>query len=107
MDYYPVDLFNINIKSRDEIVNNFGRSLLYLCPELYVDTLNRRNGKYLNGEFTYLSRLGASVIDYIIMSTDIYENVFKFEVQNLDFLTISRFMLPLKAYRLIKFALIL
>ena len=30
MDYYPVDLFNISRKSRDEIVNNFGRSLLSL-----------------------------------------------------------------------------
>ena len=85
MDYYPVDLFNISRKSRDEIVNNFGRSLLSLCRELGVHTLNGRNGKDLNGEFTYLSRAGASVIDYTIVSTDIYKNFFKFEVQNLDF----------------------
>ena len=92
MDYYPVDLFNISRKSRDEIVNNFGLSLLFLCRELGVHTLNGRNGKDLNGEFTYLSRAGASVIDYTIVSTDIYKNFFKFEVQ--IFLTISRFMLP-------------
>ena len=73
------------IYSRDEIANNFGRSLLSLCPELDVHTLNGRNGKDLNDEFTYLSRAGASVIDYIIASTDIFENFFKLEVQNLDF----------------------
>ena len=71
MDYYPVDLFNISRKSRDEIVNNFGRSLLSLCPELDVHTLNGRNGKDLNDEFTYLSRV----------------------------------MLPLKAFRLVKLKL--
>ena len=69
----------------DEIVNNFGRSLLSLCRKLDVHTLNGRNGKDLNGEFKYLSRAGASVIDYMIVRTDIYENFFKFEVQNLDF----------------------
>ena len=30
MDYYPVDLFNINRKSRDKIVNNFSRWLFII-----------------------------------------------------------------------------
>ena len=46
---------SINRKSKDDIVNNFGRSLLSMCRELDVHTLNGRNGKDLNGEFTYLS----------------------------------------------------
>ena len=45
LDYYPVDLFNIRIKSRYKIVDNFGRSLLSLCRRLDVHTLNERNGK--------------------------------------------------------------
>ena len=40
---------------------------------------------YISGQFTYLSSAGASVIDYIIVSTYIYESSFEFNVQNLDF----------------------
>ena len=58
--------------SKDSTVNNFGKSLLNLCFMLDCVIVNGFCNGDANGEFTYVSPHGSSVIDYFIISEDLF-----------------------------------
>ena len=62
-------------KSKDKINNKPGRQLLELCSENNFVILNGRSISDKNGEFTYISSLGSSVIDYTIVSQVLFNRV--------------------------------
>ncbi|CAG2242681.1 unnamed protein product [Mytilus edulis] len=70
--------------NKDKITNNFGRSLIQLCcaKDLYI--LNGRKHNDRDGEFTYMCANGASVIDYIISSYNIFRWISHFSVLSVD-----------------------
>lgn len=57
-------------KSKDKVVNTFGRCLL--CHNLNIHFVNGRMGKDIDGEFTFMSAAGCSVIDYFIISSELF-----------------------------------
>ena len=62
--------------SQDEVLNNYGKSLLNLCTALNLCILNGMcNGDRL-GRYTYISETGSSVNDYFIMSSDLLAVVY-------------------------------
>lgn len=81
-DWYQVDNFNEPRKSCDinEKVNNFGRELLFLCKTLSIHILNGRFADDADGHFTCLTQRGASVIDYGILSSQLFYKVQNFKV---------------------------
>lgn len=84
-DWYISDTFSTIKESKDHTVNTFGRSLLSLCYEQNIHTLNGRGTEDKFGEYTYVSSAGASVIDYIIVSSEISDLFDSFKVMELDF----------------------
>lgn len=83
-DFVDIDPFNVPRYSKDTIANSFGKSLLSLCCNLEMHVLNGRKHSDMGGEFTYVSHLGKSVIDYITVSTELFEDVKDFQVMNID-----------------------
>ncbi|KAK6191078.1 hypothetical protein SNE40_002826 [Patella caerulea] len=83
--FYDVDDFNTRRRSKDTIVNGYGRSLLELSKTHGVYTLNGRTNGDINGEFTYICHNGKSVIDYVLVSKNLFNKVVKFEILNEDF----------------------
>ena len=62
-----------------------GRTLLDLCISSQLGILNMLNGRMLDdplGKVTYHGPLGSSVIDYVIASENIYENILYFKVHD-------------------------
>jgi hypothetical protein len=79
--WYPVDNFCLNRESCDKNnVNNFGVSLLQLCQMLNVHILNGRSTGDLKGDFTCITPRGCSVVDYVLLSSELFEIVNNFEV---------------------------
>ena len=63
----------------------FGLSLIDLCCQFDIHSLNGRTGDDQDGDFTYVSESGCSVIDYILTSTEVMlKSVNSFEISNLD-----------------------
>ena len=58
--------------SKDSIVNNFGKSLLNLCFMLDCVIVNGFCDSDVDGQFTYVSPHGSSVIDYFIVSEPLF-----------------------------------
>ena len=58
--------------SKDNTVNNFGQSLLDMCFLFNCVILNGLCKNATSGDFTYVSPHGSSVIDYVIMSKDLF-----------------------------------
>ena len=58
--------------SQDSVLNNFGKSLLSLCTALDLCILNGRCEGDQQGCYTYICEHGSSVIDYFIMSSELY-----------------------------------
>jgi hypothetical protein len=79
-DEYVSDNFNIPRNSKDSTVNTFGYDLIDMCHALSVHVLNGRVTGDEQGEFTHVSRQGASVIDYMAVSSDMFTNVKHFTV---------------------------
>ena len=63
MEWYEVSNFTIPRNSEDNIINNFGRSLLTLCQELDIYIVNGRVDGDYTGKYTYITDNGASLID--------------------------------------------
>ena len=81
---YQTDYFNIPRKSKDRSYNRFGISLLNLCCSFNVHTLNGRLVGDTDGNFTCIANNGASVVDYIICSSEIFSYVSDFRVLEND-----------------------
>ena len=77
--WYTADTFNIPLPSKDQTVDNFGESLIHLCIEFNVHVLNGRMCKDLKGEVTNVKNIGTSVVDYIVLSSELFPNVIDFE----------------------------
>ena len=58
--------------SMDKGVNNFGKSLLNLCFLLDCRIVNGSCGSDKCGDFTYVSPHGRSVIDYCVISSELF-----------------------------------
>ena len=58
--------------SRDNITNMFGRQLITLCEMCQLVPLNGNTKGDEEGKFTFVSTLGKSVIDYALVSADIF-----------------------------------
>ena len=65
--WWESDAFCVPRKSRDKSVNTFGLTLIDLCKELGVHMLNGRSVFDNDGEFTFLSTIGKSVVDYVLV----------------------------------------
>ncbi len=63
---------NLNRKSQDNVVNNYGKFLLNLCTTFDLCILNGVCKGDLQGCYTYISETGSSVNDYFILSNDLY-----------------------------------
>jgi len=74
--------------SQDTVINGFGKSLLNMCTALNLSILNGMCHGDRNGCYTYISDMGSSVIDYFLMSSDlfaiIYETCSLNVVENID-----------------------
>ena len=81
---YPTDSFCLSRRSKDEKINNFGHSLLEMCCSFDMYIMNGRLFNDHDGNFTYFSTNGQSVIDYIIASTDLFSYVSYFSVEDID-----------------------
>ncbi len=82
--YYSNDHFEGYRKSKDKVVNTFGHCLLDMCCNLNIHFVNGRIGKDINGEFTFMSAAGCSVIDYFIISSQLFIYVKDFEILYVD-----------------------
>ena len=60
--------------SKDDTVNNFGKSLLDLCLLFDLTILNGYCEGDEEGEFTFVSPQGCSVIDYFLVPGHLHEN---------------------------------
>lgn len=80
---YISDYFNLRRFSLDKTVNNFGKCLTDLCSVLNIHIMNGRCGSDKNvGDYTFIGRNGTSVIDYIIASFSLFDNVVDFDVES-------------------------
>ena len=59
-------------RSKDRTVHKFGKSLLNMCFMLDCIIVNGFYNSDVDGEFTYVSPHGSSVIDYFIISEDLF-----------------------------------
>lgn len=59
-------IHSVNRNSKDLVVNSNGRKLLDFFDNFGLVILNGRTEKDLNGEFTYISEVGCSMIDFIV-----------------------------------------
>ncbi len=77
------DYFNLERFSSDKTVNNFGKYLLDLCAVLNIHMMNGRCGKDKQvGDFTFMGVSGASVIDYLLASSTLFEHVIDFSIDS-------------------------
>jgi hypothetical protein len=58
--------------SQDNVLNNYGKSLLNLCTALDLCILNGQCEGDLEGCYTYISENGSSVIDYFLLSNELF-----------------------------------
>ena len=97
---YPSDDFCVPRNSKDDKYNTFGMSLIELCCSHSVHLLNGRLFHDKRGEFTCFANNGASVVDYMIASTDLFKLVKKFCVSDIIYsvhcLLRCTLVLPLK-----------
>jgi exonuclease III len=87
LDSFPDDLFKAAPQrrtSRDQTINSFGHKLLQLCINTNVNIVNGRHGNDAKeGNFTYMSANGRSVVDYVLTNTDNFELIKEFEVKGI------------------------
>jgi hypothetical protein len=81
---YDVDSFSQCRNSKDLGQNSFGTSLRRMCCNLGIHVLNGRTDGDSQGEFTFISHLGKSVIDYVIASSALFNHVIDFRVLECD-----------------------
>ena len=67
---------SVGRKSQDGMFNSFGKSLINMCTSLNLCILNGICQGDPLGCYTYISPFGCSVIDYFLMSCDLFAVVF-------------------------------
>lgn len=77
-----VNPVNENRYSCDKTVNSAGRMLIDICKVFSLYILNGRSGHDNGiGNYTYVSTLGSSVIDYCLCTGDVTEHIKEFRVE--------------------------
>ena len=81
-DWYDEDFFKRPRSSCDtnEKVNNFGNHLLWLCQSLGIHIVNGRTASDKEGHYTCLTTRGPSVVDYVLLSSELFVCLDDFEV---------------------------
>ena len=69
---YPIDSFDLPRKSKDNIYNNFGLSLVELCCTYGIHVLNGGLFNDIQVEYTCFVNNGASAVDYMMASTNLF-----------------------------------
>ena len=85
-DWYPESDFSVPRNSRDAETepNSFGRSLIQLCHALDIHMLNGRSPQDPDGEFTFVSDSGCSLVDYVLVQPEYYHQIIDFRVDKED-----------------------
>ena len=84
-DWWSADNFSIPRQSRDKhAMNNFGRSLINYCKQFQIHMLNGRSPHDQSGEYTFCSATGQSVVDYILVSSCLFDKITNFSVGTRD-----------------------
>lgn len=81
---YNPSTFCKDRKSKDKVYNEYGLALLELCKDLDVHILNGRFPGDEYGNFTFQTDRGNSVIDYIMLSSSVFNFVMDFKVLTCD-----------------------
>lgn len=86
---YVESTFNIKRKSKDmhSEPNDHGKSLIKLCTNFDVHFLNGRAPGDEEGELTCYTGNGSSLVDYTMVSTELFRHVRHFEIGAEDHLT--------------------
>jgi hypothetical protein len=71
-NFYCVSDFDIKRTSCDKEVNIFGEHLLEICKSLDIHIVNGRAPSDQTGQMTFISSRGASVIDYFVVSSQLF-----------------------------------
>ena len=79
-DWYEADDFQKIRNSMDTEINRFGTTLVDTCKIFGLHMLNGRIGEDTQGNFTYISERGKSLIDYVILSAHLHNIVDTFKV---------------------------
>eukprot|EP00745_Piridium_sociabile_P040619 TRINITY_DN784_c0_g2_i2.p1 TRINITY_DN784_c0_g2~~TRINITY_DN784_c0_g2_i2.p1 ORF type:complete len:579 (+),score=61.48 TRINITY_DN784_c0_g2_i2:324-2060(+) len=74
IDYNNMDEDEFSRCSKDDTINNFGKSLLNLCFLFDVYILNGFCSNDKEGDFTFVSPNGSSVIDYFLIPCNLLSN---------------------------------
>ncbi len=77
---YKADAFQIKRHSKDSVVNKYGMDLVELCTTLDCHIMNGRSRSDPRGDFTCYSGDGASVVDYCLCSSDMFNLTTDFAV---------------------------
>ena len=72
-DFYELDTFTINRKTKDVNLISFGQTLVSLCKSFNIHVINGRTKGDSLGELTYISKTGCSQIDNSIVSSELYD----------------------------------
>jgi exonuclease III len=79
-DWYNNDNFFKKRASKDKVVNSNGRDLLTLCKNQNIHILNGRTKGDKLGNYTFIGAQGKSLIDYLIVSSSLFDHVNEFAV---------------------------
>ena len=84
MEWYIEDNFSIarNSMDADCRVTLYGLYVLEICKTYGVHMLNGRKSGDMNGEYTYMSSTGKSIVDYILISSSLFEQIIDFSVED-------------------------
>ena len=80
---YDEDLFDLPRQNRDREVNRYGLSLIDLCCTHNVHIVNGRFVDDCNGNFTCIANAGHSVVDYHIVSSELFNCIANFKCTKL------------------------
>lgn len=81
---YPNDSFNLPRKSKDNKFNRFGSLLIELCCTYGIHALNGRLFADTEGNYTCIVNNGASVVDYMLASTNLFDMFTDFGIDDKD-----------------------
>ena len=82
---YPAYEFNMSRKTKDNVYNNFGLSLIDLCCTFDVHALNGRMFDDLQGNFACTANNGTSKVDYMLASSSLFNIISNFGTGDIDF----------------------
>ena len=72
-------------KSKDKVINLEGEKLIDFCIKENFYIMNGNYPQDLEGDFTYISKLGTSTIDYILVTEELRERVNIFKINDICF----------------------